>query len=793
MENKEVLNSAIIQEFLADFEQSSTTELLEEGKEQQEIFQIAEARGIKLKDRICLAGFKTVYTFANKANLNKARLPKKELLKALPTLVGTPVDIDHQRNYVVGHYIDYRYIVKDESVVVYGVFYKANFEDEWENAQKLFKAGKLTTSYEIYSPKNKRKVLKDGTFELHSMEIGGGALLFKSKPAFADAKVLEIAKVHIEKETDNLVYASKYRCEDLIIHGEKICQKCGRCNLEVAEEKKEEPKIEAPKVEVKKTEEKVEVKEVVTPKVEEPKVEIKPVEEKKIETPKVEEKPVAPVTPIAPVVPEPIVIPKIKCANCKHEFDAPKVATSEIKCSECFAIINDKGDMLYPPQIIDFNISCPSCSSRNWRLLKKEEDSGEIKCLSCAKKYSIGFSKVKPNELLNMLQFLHIGHVSCKQCGHYIGYSGSSQVTVYNLNCIKCGLNFTYDIVKDGQVKKLSTITEIIEPIKASVSIDELNEMSEIPSKADELNIDKSAIKEEAKGEVKMEQNPVENIVEVASTPDAKSEVAEVKEVIAETVAPVVASEEAPKVEETKTEEAKVEEAPKAEPIVEAKAEEAPKVEEKVEESKIEETPKAEEPKTEEAKVEEKDEATIEGEKAGEEILAKVAEEIKNEEVAPVTEAKIETPVEAKTEEVVDSALPPEVVKLIKKYTEEDMPMKDAMKKAWKVFKTKRLAKKIKAMKKEKASIVKTLEEKIEFYKANAEEINKRRRELGDLSKGLSDEELLDNAKFSDAKLIQANLETSSVAGTKVTDEDNLNRYRKEVIEKAEGRVKRIS
>ena len=238
---KEIVNSAIVQEFLADFEQNSTIELLEEGKERDEILQIAEARGIKLKNRISLAGFKTVYTFANKANKNKARLPKKELLKALPTLVGTPVDIDHMRNYVVGHYIDYRYIVKDDSVIGYGVFYKANFEDEWENAKKLFKAGKLTTSYEIYSPKNKRKTLKDGTFELYNMEIGGGALLFKEKPAFADAKVLEIAKLHIAKEEDNLVYASKYRCEDIIINGktERVCTKCGNCGLEVAEEKKE--------------------------------------------------------------------------------------------------------------------------------------------------------------------------------------------------------------------------------------------------------------------------------------------------------------------------------------------------------------------------------------------------------------------------------------------------------------------------------------------------------------------------------------------------------------------------
>jgi len=678
MEN-ELLNSAIIQEFLADFEKNSTTELLEDdSKEQNEIFQIAEARGIKLKDRQSLAGFKTVYTFANEANLNKARLPKKELLKALPTLVGTPIDIDHQRNYVCGAYIDYRYIVKDDSVIAYGVFYKLNFADEWANAQKLFKAGKLTTSYEILSPKNKRTVLADGTFELHDMEIAGGALLFKEKPAFPDAKVLEIAKENIGKDIENLVYASKAKCEDLIIHGESICRKCGKCNIEEAT-----------------------VLPVETPKVEEVKVVDIKIEPKPVDT----------------QLPAPIIISKIKCANCQHEFDKPQVLTSEIKCSECFAIINDKGDILYPPQIIDFNISCPSCSSRNWRLLKKEENSGEIKCLSCAKKYSIAFSKVEPNAVLNMIQFLHIGHVACKQCGNYISYSGTSQVTTYNLKCIKCGLTFIHDILKDGQLKQLSKITEIIEPIKAS---------EEIPSKADELNIDKSAIKEEAKGELKMEQKSVENIVEVivASTPIAQSEVAEVKVVVAETVIPVVAKEEEKLVE----------------PI--------PQV------INVEET-----------------------------IVAPVVEAKVEEVVAPIVEIKVETLVEAKTEET------PKVeeikVEVAKEETKEEKKTKKHK------LELRKLDKKIKDMKKEKASIIKTMEEKIEFYKANAEEINKRRKELGDAGKNLSDEDLIDTTKFSDAKLIQANLETSSIAGTKLTNEDTLKKYRDEITAKAEGKQPR--
>src|SRR3972149_902165 len=629
MENT-LITSKQIQEFLQDFEQNSVIELLEEdSKEQNEIFQIAEARGIKLKDRHSIAGFKTIYTFADKANLNKARLPKKELLKALPTLVGTPIDIDHQRNYVVGHYIDYRYIVKDESVVAYGVFYKANFADEWTNAQKLFKAGKLTTSYEIFSPKNKRKILTDGTFELHDMEIGGGALLYKEKPAFTDAHVLELAKINIAKESDNLVYASKYKCEDLIIHGETVCNKCGKCDLTNSTEEK---KIAGT--------EKLFTKEELLTKKDEIKTEIKVEEKPKIKCQgcnteldylSIPEKGMGYIE--CPICKKNIdqtgkvLISKIKCANCQHEFDKPQFITSEMKCSECFAIINDKGELLYPPQIIDFNISCSSCSSRNWRLLKKEEYSAELKCLSCAKKYAITFKKVEPNAVLDMVQFLHIGHVSCKQCGHYISYSGTSKSTVYDLKCGKCGLTFTHDIVKDGQIKQLSTITEIVEPVKASI---------ETSSPADELKIDNSAIKEEAKGEIKMEKESVENIVEVASipTPIAKSEVAEATPVIPADN-PVVAKEEEKPVEpiEPKTETT-------SETIIETVVEEV-KVE-PVTEAKIEEV------------------------------------------VVPKVEEKIEAPVEAKTE---DSALPPEVKKHMEEMMKEGMPAPEAIKKAWTLYK----------------------------------------------------------------------------------------------------------
>lgn len=210
------LTNVTIQEFLKDHEMNSETIILEEGKEKNDILAIAKAKGINLKNNKDLAGFKNVYAFADIPNKNKARLPKEKLLKSLPSIIGKPVDIDHNRRYVIGHYIDYKYMQKEDKVVTYGVFYKSNFGEEWERAKKLFKSKKLSTSYEIWCPKNKMRKLKDGTHELLSMELAGGAILFNEEPAFEDADVLQIAKSHIEEVADELIFASKYKEEEII-------------------------------------------------------------------------------------------------------------------------------------------------------------------------------------------------------------------------------------------------------------------------------------------------------------------------------------------------------------------------------------------------------------------------------------------------------------------------------------------------------------------------------------------------------------------------------------------------
>lgn len=233
------------QEFLKDYTENSETILLEEGAERNELQKIAKANGMDIKNSRDLGIFKTIYAFSNEPNANGAILPKKELLRVLPQIIGKPVNINHDRSLVVGHYIDYRYIQKKDTVVAYGVYYKSYYEDLWKEANKLFKSKKLSSSFEIWSPNDKKRHLADGTYELRSMEIAGGALIYEdedNQPAFKNAKMLMMAK---EKATTNdmeLVYASKYKEEELLHKSNEVTQvtvvptslklKCSNCTEE---------------------------------------------------------------------------------------------------------------------------------------------------------------------------------------------------------------------------------------------------------------------------------------------------------------------------------------------------------------------------------------------------------------------------------------------------------------------------------------------------------------------------------------------------------------------------------
>ena len=213
-----VIKQQDIEYFITDFENNSKIELVEASKEKDELYKIASHRGIKIKGSRDLAVFKTIYGFTDRPNQNGAILPQKDLLKVLPQIVGKPISVNHNRRFVVGHYIDYRYIQKSKQIVAYGIFYKSNFGAEWAKAQKLFKKKKLSSSFEIWVPEEAKKFNEDGTYEMHQMEIAGGALVFQDKdnePAFEGADVLAIAKV-LDSCDSELVYAKKHKETEIL-------------------------------------------------------------------------------------------------------------------------------------------------------------------------------------------------------------------------------------------------------------------------------------------------------------------------------------------------------------------------------------------------------------------------------------------------------------------------------------------------------------------------------------------------------------------------------------------------
>jgi len=779
-----------VQEFLNDFEKNSETIILEEGsKEKNELEKIAEARGIKIKGSRDLAIFKTIYAFTDQPNSNGAILPKKELLRVLPQIVGKPVNKNHNRTYVMGSYIDYRYKQKENKIIAYQTFFKSNFPEEFEKAQKLLKKKKLSSSFEIWSPKDKRKYREDGSFEMYQMEIAGGALIYEDKdnePAFKNAKVLAIAKDNKELQLE-LVYASKHKEDEII-----TC-KDGECRLIKANENKED-------------------------------------------------------TTITPT------ISKVKCSNCGEEFDSGVI--EKIKCPKCFAILDKSGNMIYPPQIKDFKMLCPGCSTNNWLILSKKEDRVKVQCLGCSKEYNLTFATEQKRDIIDKINFVYSSRVSCLQCHKPIYVLGTSSTKTKNVKCKKCGLEFSYDITHD-RYKKISKIEEVI---PKENKIDKTKESSEEGGQkmAKEKKVEKAS---EKKVEVKVENKKID-----AKIVAPKKEVKEEKKLAKEHNF-LEATEKENKEEISKRlENAKVEEPKKVETeigkksdnmvkefaeafgkLVEKNMKKTAEPKEKIKEEAKEkpetkkiakETPKAEDPKVE-PKKEVKIEATKK-ETSKEEKLAEARFEYEVESLDEILEdvkpAEIEESARLTTEQ--RNALPDSmfavVVKVkdkktgktrkIRKYPINDeahvrnalarlgQPKAKAtlkklgisveavkakiLRRARQLKMTqllerykagiRKVANKVKELRKEKAS----LEKKVELYKTKAKTILERQVELGEGCE-LTEEEILNDDKFGKAKaekeLAKANAELNKgndIVGSKLTHDEKWYADQREKIDK---------
>ncbi len=553
----EKLDNIQIEEFLLDFEQNSTVEILEEGSnEKNEIIQIAKARGINLKNNTDLSGMKCIYAFADRPNKNKAILPEKELLRALPTMIGKPINIGHRREYVIGHILDYKYVQKDKKVIMYGAIYRSNFAEEWEQAKKDFKAKKLNVSFEIWSPEDKRKYNKDGTYELLHQEIAGCAVLFRDEdPAFKGAKVLALAK-NISNREPELVYAKKYKCSEVLTsNGVLKCINCGKC-------KEETDSLET-----------------------------------------------SDTTTVETLTKETTIIAKVACSNCKEEIEYNGIG--DINCPKCFAILDRSGNMIYPPQVKDFKVLCPSCKINRWRIIKKDETNAKLRCLHCSKEYQVTFDTTKPDEILKKVNFVYTGSITCYQCNNRNYVSGISSMSERTVKCKRCGLEFSYDIMRE-MYKKISKIEEIkTEDIKSSEKGgNKMAKEKKIEKKVENIveQKDKSKVKEEKKEvKVKVEEKPkVKEAPKAGDTPKPEEKV---------------------KKAEVKKEEAKVEKKPEK---VEAKKEVKPDDKKKVDKP----TEKKVEAKKEEVKKEKQPEKVEEAKETKEQTYAKgirkLASEIKS-------------------------------------------------------------------------------------------------------------------------------------------------------------------
>jgi len=705
-----------IEYFINDFEGNSQTELIE-GKEKDELQRIAEARGMKIKGSRDLAVFKTIYAFTDKANCNGDILPEKELLKVLPQIIGKPVSVNHNRRFVVGHYIDYKYIQKAKTIIAYGVFYKSNFGPEWKRAQKLFKSKKLSSSFEIWTPESARKIRTDGSCELRHMELAGGALIFQDEgefPSFKGADVLTMAS----KQNPELVYASKYK-ENEILKG----------NFYEDSVKESYEKI------------------------------------------KLEEKQ--------------SLLNKVTCKGCQEEFETEDL--TNIKCPKCFSILKNDGEIMYPPQLKDFKVTCPSCKNNEWLIVKNEESKSELKCQSCAKEYVISFAKPEKVEGLDKINFLYSSTVNCIQCGNSIVVSGFSKQKTHKVSCNKCGIKFNVDVSEESRNRVISSIEEKVEDERREV---EMTENKDNVEKTVDENKDVNVQPEDV-------STPAENN-QAEGQPKAENNDAD-KEVITKSSANkgTVATE-----------------TPEAEPIIHLG---------KDLESSLEESKKL----TYQERKGLKDTSfavvkTVKNEKTGKarkirmfpihdkahvrNALARLSQatETLNKLGVSINSVKAKILKKARTLGMVDlvnnykltkaNALE---IKRLKAVNQKAISKIFEMKKAKKLKVASVTAQAIKSKDEEIEKIRKDADEKIKLYKANAQLITARRTELGEeYSKDIEDKDIINDVVFEKVKLEKANAKlraqqanegTDNVAGTKTIDEEALRKASSEITNKAFG------
>jgi len=167
----------------------SSYRILEAGKDDAELEKIGNKIGMDLPSPD-IAIFKGLYAITDEENRNNCTLPKEEVEKALSSLRGKAVDIDHIRKNTVGVWLDAS--LEGEEIICYGSFWKSNYEKEYEDFKSRMDEGGVAISFEAWGD---REMKEDGSYNLKDIHFAGGALLDEEDPACPGAGVLEFAKV----------------------------------------------------------------------------------------------------------------------------------------------------------------------------------------------------------------------------------------------------------------------------------------------------------------------------------------------------------------------------------------------------------------------------------------------------------------------------------------------------------------------------------------------------------------------------------------------------------------------
>jgi hypothetical protein len=403
-------SSTDLQIFLRDFEKNTEVELIEESKQINELFAVAKAKGILAMGSRDLAVFKGVYSIADIPNGNGMIIPENDLLRMLPTIIGKPITVDHVRRYVIGYIIDYRYLAKEKQAIIYFVIFKNCFQEEFEKMVRFFKEKKLKLSSEVWSPKDKREYVSKNEYKIKVAELAGCTIVFEEgqdHPALEDATVLEYAKLHYGEQEEMVFSTLKKDGLQVMTCGKCKEKGCGLCeNLLTS------------------------MQEVVAP--------------------AVASAPATPVPVAQPLQPNKV---KIICQHCGHNFEYLFVPgqNNPINCTNCTAIVDQQGKVIYPPQIKNFSLSCSNCQSRdNWLTLSAKDNEALVRCNSCKKEYDLKFKQV-PEEymkLLGKIMFLRTGTASCNQCGTSNEFAIPSSEKEVMIKCKKCGLPYPFSIEK---------------------------------------------------------------------------------------------------------------------------------------------------------------------------------------------------------------------------------------------------------------------------------------------------------------------------------------------------------